>query len=325
MSEGSIPKTAPAVVHNPSDNALTLQDLPVPSPSGVEEHLIRVHAVALTNGELAWPEPSTQTYPIPGYEVAGTVISAPVESPFPPGAAIYARTGFGRQGSARPYSIALTSELGHKPKNLSWEEAATVPLSALTAWQALFTHGGFAAPGANEELNKDKRVLITAASGGVGLWAVQLARLAGVGHIVGTCGPRNVDFVKSLGAHEVLDYTKTTNLSASDGTKFDLVIDCAGGDTLEQAWTCAAEGGMVICIAMPADLKKPASGIAKNVRSLWFIVEANGQQLERITGLIESGQVRTAFDSAFPLEQYNKAFERIHGGHVQGKVVLKLN
>jgi NADPH:quinone reductase-like Zn-dependent oxidoreductase len=317
-----------ALVHNPSTNTLSLEVLPVPRPVNSDEHLIRVHAVALTNGELAWPEPATQEHPIPGYEVAGVVELAPADSPFPQGTAVYARTGFARPGSSRPLTIARTSELGRKPANISWEEAATVPLSGLTAWQALFVHGGLLPPDGFEarQENVGKRVFITAAAGGVGIWAVQLAKLAGA-YVVGTCGPSNVDFVSSLGVDEVFDYTKTdlASWTKTRERRFDLIVDCVGGQTLEQAWTCAAEGGLVISVATPARLRKPAAGIAANVRDAWFIVEADSSQLEKITTLLEKGKAKAIFDSVFELVDYMPAFEKVRGGHVRGKVVLKIS
>src|SRR3569833_3855942 len=136
MSERYLPETAPALVHIPSSHTLSLQSLPVPPASNPDEHLIREHAVALTNGELEWPEPATQARPIPGYEASGTVVRAPAGSAFAAGAEEYARPGFDRQGSARTYSVALGTALGRTPRGLGWEAAATVPLSALTAWQA---------------------------------------------------------------------------------------------------------------------------------------------------------------------------------------------
>ena len=326
LSGVTIPRVAQALVHDPKARTLTIQDLPVPAPRGSSpEHLLRVHAVALTNGELAWPEPAAVARPIPGYEVAGVVVSAPGGSPFQPGAEVYARTAFECPGNAREYSIATTAELGRKPSTLSWEEAATVPLSALTAWQALFVHGGFTAPGDGDgDANAKKRLLVTAASGGVGIFAVQLARWAGVGNVVGTCGPANVGFVKALGADEVLNYRVFGNLAKWGGEKFDLVIDCVGGETLSQAWTCVKDGGSLIGIAMPPDLKKPTQVVAGTVHSIFFIVEADGKQLERVTELIEAGKLQTAFDSAFPLGNYDEAFAKVNGGHARGKVVLQL-
>jgi len=327
MADGAIiPSSGPAIVQNPRTHELSLQELVVPGP-GAQDHIIQVHAVALTHNELTWPEPLECNPPIPGYDVAGTVLTAAEGSPFKPGDEVYARTDFDRQGMARPFAPVAWAELAHKPRTLSWAEAATVPMSALTAWQALFVHGGIAAPGPDARPNnKDKKVLITAAAGGCGLWAVQLAHLAGVGHVVGTCGPANVEYVRGLGADEVLDYTQVTDLSTWDGGKaaFDLVLDGVGGETLEQAWTCAKDGGIVISLTLPADVKRPEKGVAQDVKSVWFIVEADRAQLERITELLDKGAVKTALDSTFEFRDYEKAFERLHGKHVRGKVVLTI-
>lgn len=327
-NQPTTPTTAPALTHDLETHTLYIKTLPVPATTNPEEHLIEVKATALTNGELTWPEPATVSPAIPGYEVSGTVIHAPAKSPFPVGSEVYARTGFERQGNARQYSVALTGELGHKPENLSWAEAATVPLSALTAWQALFVHASFAPPGTDLARNAAKRVLITAAAGGVGVWAIQLARVAGIGEIVGTCGPTNIEFVKSLGAHEVVDYTRHKDLSVwvngRDEDKFDLVIDGVGGAGLEQAWMCVKDGGLLISIVMPPDGKKPSSGVGEDVKGLFFIVEADGGQLEKITGLIEKGECRAVVDSEYRLEDYQKAFEKVKAGRLRGKVVLTL-
>ncbi|KIH86952.1 alcohol dehydrogenase [Sporothrix brasiliensis 5110] len=417
--EGDNRTTMLALVHDPATGGLTLSDVPMPVPTGPDEHLIQVHAVALTNGELKWPEPAAQETPIPGYEVSGTVIEAPNKSsPFQPGTEVYALTDFNRQGNACEYAIVLTGELRQKPEALSWEEAATVPLSALTAWQVLFVHGGLTLPTepvtrpptppqihaspprppslqrqhshpysrqqspasrpssrpssshrprsivVGDDVNANKRVLITAAAGGVGLWAVQLARLAGVGHITATCGPANIDFVRSLGAHRVIDYTTLRNTGeASSGNrsagtreeggsgrnspstahgrtrsssqsrygafysssdKYDLVLDCVGGDTLKRAWTSSRHGGTVISIVMPPDKLRPETGVGMDVRGVFFIVHADSEQLQAITDLIETRAVKAVFDSAFQLEQYEAAFAKVQSGHVRGKVVLRL-
>jgi NADPH:quinone reductase-like Zn-dependent oxidoreductase len=153
-------------------------------------------------------------------------------------------------------------------------------------------------------------VLVTAGAGGVGIWAVQLARLAGVEYIVTTCGPTNIDFVKSLGAHEVRDYTSSSGYLSGCGESFDLVLDCVGGSTLETAWTCAKPGGRVISVAIPANLKRPNIGVATGVQTVWFIVAASSDQLEKITELIELGFCKTAVDSIFAWTSLRKRFPK---------------
>lgn len=332
--ENKVPKTTQALAYNHKTKSLSLESLAVPQADGPEDHLIKVHAVAITNGELTWAEPAALEKSVPGFELSGMVVSAPAHSPFPPGTNVYARTAFERHGSARPFSIATTQELGRMPSNVSWEEAATVPLSALTAWQALFVHGGLAPPGRDADIdmarkrNADKRVLVTAAAGGVGIWATQLAALAGA-YVVGTCGTANADFVKDLGADEVLDY-KTINLSDwvnEDPAvrKFHLALDSVGGKTLEQTWRSVRDDGKLVSIVLPPEKHRPEQGVGLNVSGVFFIVDANRGQLDEISHLIEQGKWKTTVDSVFPLQDFEQAFKRAYGGHVRGKVVLKVN
>lgn len=322
--------TIKTLLHNTKTHSLSLESHPAPSTNSLAQspyHLIQVRATSLTNGELLWLEPNSLESPVPGFDVAGTVVSSPPGSKFKAGDEVYALTAFSRQGAAREQQIALEEELALKPRSLSWEEAATVPLSALTAWQALFVHGGLdAISDSASKYNRKKRVLVTAASGGVGVWVVQLAHLAGA-FVVATCGPRNVDFVEALGADEVLDYTKTNLadwIQEDDSRKFDFVIDCKGGDTLTEAWKAVKPNGFLNSVAQPSEAKKPDGGVAEGVRTLWFIVEPNGEQLERITDLINSGKCEAIADSVWKLEDWKQAFERLGSGHARGKVVLKM-
>ena len=318
------------LIHDSKSHTLSLTTHPAPLtavPSEPEFHLLKVQTTALTNGELLWSELSSLEYPVPGFDVAGTVVSAPVESRFKAGDDVYALTSFSRAGAAREQQVALESELALKPRSLSWEDAATVPLSALTAWQALFVHGGL--EDISEAIvasSEKKRVLVTAASGGVGVWAVQLAKRAGA-FVVAVCGPKNVGLSKELGADEVLDYTKTALsdwVGQDESRKFDVVIDCKGGDTLTDAWKAVKPNGFLDSVAMPAETKKPSDGIADGVRSHWFIVEPNGQQLAHITDLIDSKKCKAVLDSVWKLDDWEKAFERVDSGHARGKVVLKV-
>ena len=319
-----------AVIREGDPKVLSL-DLNHPPPSSAEYpdcYIIRTKATALTRGELIWPEPLTPDIPVPGFDLAGEIISIPTAAgkwAFKPGDEVYALTTFSWKGNAREISIGHERELALKPKNLSWAETATVPLSALSAWEALFVHGNLDAPKTGN--NSGKRVLITAASGSVGVWGVQLAHEAGV-EVVGTCGTSNVEFVKSLGADIVLDYNKTNLLDwvdeDFDARGFDVVFDCIGGQTLTDAWKCAKKDGKVISVAEPPDPKKPAEGVAEGVEGVWFIVKANGAALAEITTLIEEGKCKPVVDSVYALEQFKEAFARLESGHAKGKIVLSV-
>ncbi|KAK9327055.1 hypothetical protein V1520DRAFT_349839 [Lipomyces starkeyi] len=328
----AIPKTQKAVVQpdKMTTDVILITDHPVPTPKpSSDEHLVRVHTAAITNGELLW----TKNFAIPDEfaavkilvpcdDVAGTVVTAPASSPFQPGTEVYARSNYNRTGCAREYTILLTDEMAKRPQRLSWAESAAVPMSAETAWQALFIHAGLEAKAGVGA--KGKRVFVTAASGGVGVWMVQLAKWAGA-EVVATCGADNVEWVKSLGADEVIDYTKTDpkQWAAEEGHKVDLVIDCIGRKSLEDAWWVVKPGGTLISIFQPPDGVKPA-GVESNIKHLFFVMESNGEQLQKVTELIEAGTGKPALDSAFPIDQFQEAFKKLESGKTRGKVVLDL-
>jgi len=334
LKGNSIPTTARALLQ--SDPAsdykiLTLTYLPVPKTSpNTNEHLIRVHSLALCNGELLWPKNVPVPNPkakelIPGYDIAGIVVEAPDSSPFPVGTEVYGRTNYYRTGSARDYTIALTEELAHRPQRLSWAESAAVPLSSQSAWQALFVHAGLG--DMDSGLARGKRILVTAASGGVGAWLIQLGRLAGA-EMIGTCGPGNVELVQSLGAKEVLDYHKTNfrEWGKDPRHQVDIVIDCIGGKALTDSWWTVRDDGILISIARPPQGARPAGlkNDGEHIKDVFFIMKPNREQLERITELVNEGKCRPVVDSVWRFENYEKAYEKADSGHAAGKVVLNL-
>ncbi|PLB38580.1 NADP-dependent oxidoreductase [Aspergillus candidus] len=236
-----------------------------------------------------------------------------------------------RPGNARDYSTALTNELARKPASLSWVEAAAVPVSALTAWQILFVQAGVVVEsGAGLEAARaqwsGKRVLATAAAGGVGLWVVQLARLLGA-EVIGTCGNAESEaLVRGLGAM-VLNY-RTTDFrrwAEEDANRVDVVVDNVGGSALRDAWWAVRDGGVVLSIVEQPGMARPRECSAENVREVFFIMSPDGEQLQRITELIEEGKCRPRVDSVWPLEHAREAFARLDGGHARGKIVLDLS
>ena len=260
---------------------------------------------------------------VPTFDFAGTVVEAPGSSTFCPGDEVYATTNPRRTGCARDYAIALSGELAHRSQRLTWAESAALPLSAQTAWQALFIHAGLDGIGATHA--SGKRVLVTAAAGGVGAWVVQLANLAGA-EVIGTCGPQNAKLVQSLGAREVIDYhtADIREWGQSSQNQVDIVIDCVGGKALEDAWWAVRDGGILISVVQPPEMIRPANCTAKNINNFFFIIETNGSQLERITKLVDEGKCRPFVDSLWRLEDYQKAFERADSWRAAGKVVLDL-
>jgi NADPH:quinone reductase-like Zn-dependent oxidoreductase len=294
---------------------LTYEDAPKPAPAAADA-LVRVHACAITPSELSWGTTYTtregvERLPtIPGHELSGVVEAVGPGARGPAeGDAVYALTDFWRDGAAAEYVVVRAADLAPKPKNLTHTQAAAVPLSALTAWQALFDHAG---------LTRGQSVLIHAAAGGVGTYAVQLAKGRGA-HVIGTARAANERFLRDLGADEVIDYTA---VRFEDRVKdVDIVLDSVGGDTLERSWGLLRKGGVLVTIADSA----PAERAAKyGVRGVEFIVEPNRAQLIEIARLIETGALRVIVEATFPLPKARAAFEHGLGGHNRGKVVLRV-
>lgn len=331
-STGDVPATAKTLVFDPATTTLQLSSKPPPKVDvSKADHLIRVHATALCARELTWPTlfpsalyaDSPLREIIPGYDLAGTVLTSPPGSPFKAGDEIYARTFPSRPGNSREYTIGRTGEMALKPRGLGWEEAATVPLSAITAWQLLFEHGGI--KGLDDPDAKGRRIFVTAAAGGVGLWLIQLARIAGLDVVAQIGSEENERLVRELGAVETVNYKETSLRDWADkGGRADIVVDSLGGKTLEECWYCAKEGGVLISICEYTEGKKP-EGLERDVRNLFFIMRPDGKQLAEITTLVEEGKCRTVMDSVWELEEYEKAFARSDGGHARGKVVIRVD
>ena len=277
--------------------------------------LVRVIASSITKDELSW----TPTYrtkdgqprlpTIPGHEFSGVVEAvAPDASGVKIGDEVYGLASFWRNGSAAEYLAVAASDIAPKPKTLDFEQAATIPLAGLTAWQALFDHGKLAA---------GQRVLIHGGAGGVGIFAVQLARWKGA-YVIATASASHADFLRGLGANEVIDYAEQKFEEVVKDV--DLVIDTVGGDVVERSRLVLKPAGMLITIV--EDI--PAGAPTKSPRELFFIVEPNRAELQELGKLIDAGQVKTTVAEVFPLEQARKAFEKGLAGHVRGKIVLRI-
>jgi NADPH:quinone reductase-like Zn-dependent oxidoreductase len=303
---------------------LVYEDAPQPSP-GPGEVLVRVYAAGIIANELKWDETyqtkagSPLTLPIPGRDLSGVVAEVGPGVPEVPrvttlikGSEVYALLDYGRDGAQADYTVALPNELVPKPSTLDHVQAAAVPLSALTAWQALFDHAHLAA---------GQTVLIHGGAGGVGVFAVQLAHWAGA-QVITTASARNRDFMRELGvgANEIIDYTTTRFEAVAQGV--DLVFDLVGGDTLQRSWQVIKPGGVLVSVVSPP----PPAAVAKehDVRFAWFVVEPNRDELIQIGALIDAGQLRPIIDTVFPLAQARQAYEQAAKGHTRGKIVLQV-
>lgn len=278
---------------------------------------MRVYAAGVIANELQWDETyqtkagSPRALPIPGCDLSGVVeeIGYGVTA-LARGDEVYAMLDYGCDGAEAEFTIALPSELAPKPRTLDHVQAAAVPLTALTAWQALFVHASLAA---------GQTILIHGAAGGVGVFAVQLARWADA-HIIATASARNRDFLRELGANEIIDYTTTRFEEAVHGV--DFVFDTVGGDTLQRSWQVVKPGGVLLSIVSP----RPSFAEAKvyDVRPVWFIVQPNREQLVKVGALIDEGKVRPIIDTVLPLAQARHAYEQGAKGHTRGKIVLRV-
>jgi NADPH:quinone reductase-like Zn-dependent oxidoreductase len=301
MSVVSIPTSMRAIrLHAPGGLAELVEErVDTPSP-GEGEALVRVHAAAITRDELDWPAdrlPAT-----PSHELSGAVaaVGPGVDDPAV-GDTVYALADFERDGAAAEYAIVAAELLAPKPQTLSYVESAAVPLAALSAWQGLFDHGKLA-PG--------ERVVVHGAAGGVGSFAVQLARHCSA-HVIGTASTSGVDTARELGAHEVVDNTQIRFEDAVDPV--DLVFDTAGGELLERSPAILRAGGRLVTVA-----QEPSGD------GVYFIVEPNREQLGEMGRLADGGELRALVDSVFPLGEAREAFERSMQPGKRGKVVLRV-
>ncbi|KAK4443439.1 Reticulon-4-interacting protein 1, mitochondrial [Podospora aff. communis PSN243] len=319
-----------------------LTTAPVPVPTHPQDVLVRVHAASPCNGELTWAINFPESIPqekilVPCQDLAGTVITPPADNAafnFVPGDRVYCRIDASRAGSARDYALPRAVELAKIPPSLNWIDAAATPLSALTAWQALFVQGtldkaALKGDAKAREHNAKIRVLVTGATGAVGSWVVQFAALAGAKAVVAVCSGDKEEAARKLGATEVVDYR---TVSTEDWVKVDpaarevdLVIGLVGGKSLAGCWSALREGGAIISVTVPPDAVKPAGLEKKASKSLFFIVETLGSDLAEIGELIEAGKARPTVDSVWEFADFKKAFARMDSGLANGKIIIKVS
>jgi NADPH:quinone reductase-like Zn-dependent oxidoreductase len=296
--------------------SLVYEDAPIPKvdPGNV---LVRVHAAAITPTEFTWNSTWTKTdgtdrRPIvPSYEVSGIVEkTAPDVFDVRVGDPVFGLLNFWRDGAAAEYVAARAADMAPKPKSLDHVHAAAVPLSGLTAWQALFDHANLA---------KSDRILIHGAAGGVGTFAVQLAHWHGA-HVIGTSSQSKASFLHELGADEVVDYKL---VRFEDRVRdLDVVLDTVGGDTLDRSWGTLRKGGVLVTVAGDAPEAKTAE---YGVRGVSFLVQPSRAQLNQISQLIDAGTIRSIVEAVFPLGRAREAYERGLLGHNTGKLVLQVS
>ncbi|GAA5017846.1 NAD(P)-dependent alcohol dehydrogenase [Actinopolymorpha pittospori] len=312
-----------------SADVLGLTDIARPVPSE-NEVLVRVHAAGVERG--AWHMMTGRPYlgrlafglrtprnPVLGTEVAGTVDAVgSAVTRFAVGDAVY---GFAA-GSFAEYAVAREDRLAAKPSNLTFEQAAAVPVSGATALQALTDVG---------RLSQGQTVLVLGASGGVGSYTVQIAKALGA-EVTGVASTHKLDLVRSLGADHVLDYTRDD--FASSGRRYDLVVDIAGNPTLSRLRRALTPSGTAVITG--GELGGPFSGgMNRQLRALalspflrqrltMFIAKQRASDLERLSALIRTGQVTPSVERTYPLREAADALRHLESGDVRGKVVISI-
>ena len=312
-----------------------------PDPQvGENDVLVQIHAAGVNpldfkirNGEFKQILP--YRFPlILGHEAAGVVVRVGSRvRRFKPGDEVYARPRDFRIGTFAEFIAIAEDDVAIKPKTLTMEEAASIPLVGLTAWQALIERAN---------LSKGQKVLIHAGSGGVGTFAIQLAKHVGA-IVATTASAASFDLVKRLGADTAIDYRKDDFETILKD--YDVVLNSLAGETLEKSLRVLKAGGILISISGPPDpdfaRESGASWILRlamrllsyrirrkarrrHVRYSFLLMRASGDQLREISSLIDSGSIRPVVDSVFPFASTKDAMAYVESGRAKGKVVVRV-
>jgi NADPH:quinone reductase-like Zn-dependent oxidoreductase len=289
-----------------------------PKPvAGPGEVVVRVASAAITFAELGWDETWTRdghdrTPIIPSHEVSGVIaeLGSGVDD-FVIGDEVYGLTPFDWDGAAADFVVVPARVLARKPTTIGHTEASTVPMAALTAWQALTVHGSVGA---------GDRVLVHGGAGGVGAFAVQLGKSLGA-EVTATVRSRDIEFARELGADRVRDFEADD--FTDDGAIYDLVIDTVGGTILDRSYSVVRPGGRLITLQdSPSEEKAAEFGIT----ALFFLVTSDRTQLDELASRIDAGTLRTIVANTFALENGRQAYASgaVHP-RPPGKTVLVVN
>ncbi|OQE20835.1 hypothetical protein PENFLA_c015G07772 [Penicillium flavigenum] len=297
-------------------------DAPKPQISKPGELLIRVKASTVYKDNLEWNELYPPSHATLGNDFSGIVTAVhDSKQNFSVGDHVYGMTHANRGGTWAEYAIVTTEEAIKKPDNLSWEEAAAIPGSALTADQALFRHVGLEITAQNGQ----KRVLITGAGGGIGTFLVQFATLAGH-HVVAasSSNERNESFLHSIGAHEVVEYKDFATLD-----KVDVIVDTVGFQVLADCWSVIKPDGTLLSFDARSwgyreeHKRKGVSKGKESVRALYMIAEPSRESMARIAEHVANGNIKGRVSKVVSLNDVREAYESAHSrGIARGKIAV---
>ena len=288
---------------------LTMTDLPYPHASE-NDVVVRVHAASFTPGELDWPGTWTdragrdRTPSVPGHELSGVVVELGYGTTgLSVGQRVFGLADWTRNGALAEYTAVEARNLAPLPADVDHTVAAALPVSGLTAWQGMFTHGRLAA---------GQTVLIHGAAGGVGSIAVQLAREAGA-RVIGTGRAADRDRAVELGSHTFLDLDSE---KLEEAGEVDVVLDVIGGDILDRSAALVRTGGTLVTIAVPPTVR-PRDG-----RAVFFVVEPDRAQLADLAARVRAGRLTPVIGSVQPLAEAAAAFTP--GRRTPGKTILRV-
>lgn len=294
---------------------LKYQDVPVPEIND-DEVLIKVFATSVNPVDWKIRKGLISTLPwefpmILGWDVSGVVEKAGASvTDFKAGDAVYAFPTLSPNGTYAEYVKIRAGEVTYKPQTLDHSQSAALPLAGLTAWQALFDHG---------ELQAGQKVLINGAAGGVGTVAIQLAKNKEA-YVICTASQKNVEFLKELGANEVLDYTKE-NIEEKL-KEIDLVLDCIGGESQQKLVKVLKPGGILVSIV---GINNAVDFTTKKIKTAFFLTKPSSVQLDQLTELADAGKLVPIIAHTLELRDIQKAHRISEEGHVRGKIVLSVN
>ncbi len=287
------------------------QEMPRPKPHPGEV-VVRVHAVAVTPTEMLW-YPTSHTRDggprnsaVLGHEFSGDIAECGENvRELAIGQDVYGMNDWFAEGALAEYCVTQPEWIANKPRRLSHEEAASVPISALTAWQGLLERG---------RLQPAERVLVHGGAGAVGIFAVQLAHMHGA-QVITTVSANNIAFAESLGADDAFDYRGTPFQDCVH--EIDLVFDTVGGDTLQRSWQVLKPGGRLVTVAVNSESESD-----ERVRQAFFIVEPSRTQLVEVGKLLEAGKLRPVLDTVLPVSAATEAYAGTVARQGRGKLVI---
>jgi NADPH:quinone reductase-like Zn-dependent oxidoreductase len=315
-AQSPTPTMKAVVIHEyGGPQVLKYEDIPRPEPND-DQLLVRVIAAGVNpvDGMIRsgmFAKEGNRAFPIiPGGDVAGVIEKVGSKiTKFKAGDPVFAYVSLDNSGGYAQYALVTEREAAPKPKSLTYVEAAAMPIVAITAWQALID---------TAKLSAGQTVLIHGGSGGVGSFAIQIAKARGA-KVIATASTANQDFLKQLGADVAIDYTKQKFEDVAKDV--DVVLDSIGRDTLARSYGVVKKGGIIVSlVARPKESELEKHGI----RGAALSVEPNSEELAEIGKLIDDKKIKVIVSQTFPLSEAMKAQEQVATGHTRGKIVLKV-